>query len=184
MIIAPEPVHVEVSDDAGSFVCEYTYYTSMDSATAPVVFVHVPPLGAPYDLTKLQVMMRRLITVVVEDTLGIDVPKLFNAADNAGQEAVSKWVGKFKEMLANNADMPTAVAAIHALIGYIENCEATTVVELLNTTTAMIAGLTTSMASRITSVTSGCALFLDKIVIKGSNVRYLPPLNFLLLIHS
>uniref|UniRef100_A0A8D3CU27 Pyroglutamyl-peptidase I n=1 Tax=Scophthalmus maximus TaxID=52904 RepID=A0A8D3CU27_SCOMX len=41
-------VAVSVSRDAGRYLCDYTYYTSLYLGQGRSAFVHVPPLGKPY----------------------------------------------------------------------------------------------------------------------------------------
>ncbi|XP_072219974.1 pyroglutamyl-peptidase 1-like isoform X1 [Leuresthes tenuis] len=41
-------VTVSVSKDAGRYLCDYTYYTSLYLGQGHAAFVHVPPLGKPY----------------------------------------------------------------------------------------------------------------------------------------
>ncbi|XBQ17283.1 MAG: hypothetical protein ABL308_05240 [Oceanicaulis sp.] len=38
---------VEVSEDAGRYVCEFTYYLALGRFSAPAVFVHLPMTGTP-----------------------------------------------------------------------------------------------------------------------------------------
>uniref|UniRef100_A0A3Q2DAE5 Pyroglutamyl-peptidase I n=1 Tax=Cyprinodon variegatus TaxID=28743 RepID=A0A3Q2DAE5_CYPVA len=46
-------VTVSVSEDAGRYLCDYTYYTSLHQGRGRSAFVHVPPLGGPYSKTEL-----------------------------------------------------------------------------------------------------------------------------------
>ncbi|KAM8850331.1 pyroglutamyl-peptidase 1-like [Spinachia spinachia] len=41
-------VTVSVSKDAGRYLCDYTYYTSLYLGRGHSAFIHVPPLGKPY----------------------------------------------------------------------------------------------------------------------------------------
>ena len=41
-------IKARVSEDAGLYVCEYTYYTTLLRNPAPAIFVHVPPFDAAY----------------------------------------------------------------------------------------------------------------------------------------
>ncbi|XP_075953525.1 pyroglutamyl-peptidase 1-like [Anarhichas minor] len=41
-------VTVSVSKDAGRYLCDYTYYTSLYLGQGHSAFIHVPPLGKPY----------------------------------------------------------------------------------------------------------------------------------------
>ncbi|KAM3866007.1 pyroglutamyl-peptidase 1 [Diretmus argenteus] len=58
-------VALSVSKDAGRYLCDYTYYTSLYLGQGRSAFVHVPPLGKPYssqDLGRaLQVIVREML---------------------------------------------------------------------------------------------------------------------------
>lgn len=41
------------SNDAGRYLCEYTFYASLSEKTSCVSFIHVPPLGSPYSAPEL-----------------------------------------------------------------------------------------------------------------------------------
>ncbi|KAM3604869.1 uncharacterized protein V6R79_017271 [Siganus canaliculatus] len=41
-------VTLSVSKDAGRYLCDYTYYTSLHLGRGRCAFIHVPPLGKPY----------------------------------------------------------------------------------------------------------------------------------------
>ncbi|XP_036940044.1 pyroglutamyl-peptidase 1-like [Acanthopagrus latus] len=41
-------VTLSVSEDAGRYLCDYTYYTSLHLGQGRAAFIHVPPLGKPY----------------------------------------------------------------------------------------------------------------------------------------
>ena len=59
--------NVELSADAGLFLCEYTFFTSMAvvedfKANKPVVlFLHIPPLGCPYSKKRLKKIVRDVV---------------------------------------------------------------------------------------------------------------------------
>ncbi|KAG7275266.1 hypothetical protein CRUP_034993 [Coryphaenoides rupestris] len=58
-------VTVSVSKDAGRYLCDFTYYTSLYLSRGRSAFVHVPPLGKPYsgpDLGRaLQAIVREML---------------------------------------------------------------------------------------------------------------------------
>uniref|UniRef100_A0A3Q2VMC4 Pyroglutamyl-peptidase I n=1 Tax=Haplochromis burtoni TaxID=8153 RepID=A0A3Q2VMC4_HAPBU len=41
-------ITVSTSEDAGRYLCDYTYYTSLHLGKGRAAFVHVPPLAKPY----------------------------------------------------------------------------------------------------------------------------------------
>ncbi|KAM9719754.1 pyroglutamyl-peptidase 1-like [Menidia menidia] len=61
-------ITVSVSKDAGRYLCDYTYYTSLYLGQGRAAFVHVPPLGKPYssqDLGRgLQVVIQEMLKLV------------------------------------------------------------------------------------------------------------------------
>ncbi len=58
-------VEVDVSEDAGRYLCDFIYYTSLHRGKAPVVFVHVPPLDNPYSLTQLAVTLKCIVETLL-----------------------------------------------------------------------------------------------------------------------
>ncbi|TRY55188.1 hypothetical protein DNTS_032667 [Danionella cerebrum] len=59
-------VAVSVSEDAGRYLCDYTYYLSLYEGAGRSVFVHVPPLGKPYSAEELARALRALILEMLE----------------------------------------------------------------------------------------------------------------------
>ncbi|TNY17617.1 hypothetical protein DMC30DRAFT_98792 [Rhodotorula diobovata] len=66
--------HLSPSQDAGLYLCEFSYYASLASAQlqnperpTPVLFVHVPPLGSPYSAEELTAAMRILVWAIVNE---------------------------------------------------------------------------------------------------------------------
>ena len=60
-------VTFEISHDAGRYLCDFIYYTSLHHGTCPVVFVHVPELNSPYSAEQLGSALKQLIEVLLED---------------------------------------------------------------------------------------------------------------------
>ena len=60
-------VRVLVSEDAGRYLCDFIYYTSLHTSKAPVLFVHVPELGNPYSASQLAHALRDLIQLLLEE---------------------------------------------------------------------------------------------------------------------
>ncbi|KAK6467549.1 pyroglutamyl-peptidase 1-like isoform X1 [Huso huso] len=60
-------VAVSVSKDAGRYLCDFTYYTSLYLSHGRSAFIHVPPLGKPYtgeDLGRaLQAIVREMLDI-------------------------------------------------------------------------------------------------------------------------
>ncbi|XP_066508311.1 pyroglutamyl-peptidase 1-like [Hoplias malabaricus] len=59
-------VTVSVSKDAGRYLCDYTYYTSLYLGQGRSAFVHVPPLGKPYSAEKLAQALRAVVLEMLE----------------------------------------------------------------------------------------------------------------------
>lgn len=61
-------VTVSVSKDAGRYLCDYTYYTSLYLGQGRSAFVHVPPLGKPYSSLQLgrglQALIQEMLTLL------------------------------------------------------------------------------------------------------------------------
>ncbi|XP_071348840.1 pyroglutamyl-peptidase 1 isoform X2 [Trachinotus anak] len=64
-------VAVSVSKDAGRYLCDYTYYTSLYLGQGCSAFIHVPPLGKPYcsqDLGRaLQAVIQEMLNLLEPD---------------------------------------------------------------------------------------------------------------------
>ncbi|GAA5949043.1 hypothetical protein JCM3765_003991 [Sporobolomyces pararoseus] len=66
--------YIELSEDAGLYLCEFTFYASLASALkqnsgrpTPVQFIHVPPLGKPYSLDELTSALKVLVESIVNE---------------------------------------------------------------------------------------------------------------------
>lgn len=59
------PVPVETSSDAGRFLCEFIYFTSL-RISPWTVFVHVPPIGEPYCVGQLASTVSKIVQQLLE----------------------------------------------------------------------------------------------------------------------
>ncbi|KAG7319861.1 hypothetical protein KOW79_017004 [Hemibagrus wyckioides] len=59
-------VSVSVSKDAGRYLCDYTYYTSLYLGKGQSAFVHVPPLGEPYSAEQLAQALQAVILEMLD----------------------------------------------------------------------------------------------------------------------
>ncbi|XP_078524539.1 pyroglutamyl-peptidase 1 isoform X1 [Lissotriton helveticus] len=67
-VTASEPdVAVSISKDAGRYLCDFTYYTSLYQSHGRSAFVHVPPLGKPYSAVQLG----RALQVIIEEMINV-----------------------------------------------------------------------------------------------------------------
>ena len=57
----------EISHDAGRYLCDFIYYTSLHHSQCPVVFVHVPELDKPYTAEQLGSALKTLIEILLEE---------------------------------------------------------------------------------------------------------------------
>ena len=60
-------VQFAVSTDAGRYLCDFIYYTSLHAECAPVLFVHVPDLGEPYTVHQLASALKNIIEVLLDE---------------------------------------------------------------------------------------------------------------------
>ena len=58
-------VVVEVSEDAGRYLCDFIYYTSLYHNKTPVVFVHVPALNTPYSKEQLGSSLKNIVETLL-----------------------------------------------------------------------------------------------------------------------
>ncbi|XP_020796561.1 pyroglutamyl-peptidase 1 [Boleophthalmus pectinirostris] len=61
---------VTVSKDAGRYLCDYTYYTSLFVGNGRSAFIHVPPLGKPYSSEELGRALQTIITEMLTQLEG------------------------------------------------------------------------------------------------------------------
>lgn len=59
------PVPVDTSDDAGRYLCEFIYFTSL-RISPWTVFIHVPPIGAPYSIQQLACTVSTIVLALLE----------------------------------------------------------------------------------------------------------------------
>nr|XP_040146202.1 pyroglutamyl-peptidase 1 isoform X3 [Ictidomys tridecemlineatus] len=59
-------VTVTISQDAGRYLCDFTYYTSLYQSHGRSAFVHVPPLGKPYNADQLGRALRAIIEEMLD----------------------------------------------------------------------------------------------------------------------
>eukprot|EP00055_Hartaetosiga_balthica_P007099 m.23989 g.23989 ORF g.23989 m.23989 type:complete len:259 (-) comp5603_c1_seq1:256-1032(-) len=57
---------LELSVDAGLYLCEYTYYHSIHSNRCPSIFLHVPPYGNPYDHNELKSYVQAILKELIK----------------------------------------------------------------------------------------------------------------------
>ncbi|KAL3249361.1 hypothetical protein MRX96_056056 [Rhipicephalus microplus] len=59
------PVPVETSNDAGRYLCEFIYFTSLRISPS-TVFIHVPPIDEPYSVQQLSCTVSSIILQLLE----------------------------------------------------------------------------------------------------------------------
>ncbi|EGU11357.1 hypothetical protein RTG_02848 [Rhodotorula toruloides ATCC 204091] len=65
--------HISLSEDAGLYLCEYTFYTSLATALhrrradcpTPVQFIHIPPEGKPYEIEEVTAALRLVVWTIL-----------------------------------------------------------------------------------------------------------------------
>lgn len=60
-------VEIDVSTNAGQYLCDFIYYSSLYLNRAPVLFVHVPPLDKPYTKSQLAEVLKHIVEIVLFD---------------------------------------------------------------------------------------------------------------------
>lgn len=56
-----------VSSDAGRYLCDYIYYTSLHLNQGPVLFIHVPDLDHPYSSGELAMALKHILECLLEE---------------------------------------------------------------------------------------------------------------------
>ena len=69
-------VDIATSEDAGRYLCDFLYYTSLHQGGAPVLFVHVPPLNEPYTLKQLAAACKCIVEILIEEVQGTTVDEM------------------------------------------------------------------------------------------------------------
>ncbi|XP_068127296.1 pyroglutamyl-peptidase 1 isoform X2 [Hyperolius riggenbachi] len=59
-------VQLTVSTDAGRYLCDFSYYTSLQQTQGKSVFIHVPPLGKPYSAEQLGHALQTVINIILD----------------------------------------------------------------------------------------------------------------------
>nr|XP_039259031.1 pyroglutamyl-peptidase 1-like [Styela clava] len=59
-------IEIETSKEAGRYLCEYIYYTSLHLKKGASAFVHVPPLNRKYTEGELATGLRTVITLMID----------------------------------------------------------------------------------------------------------------------
>ncbi|XP_057663936.1 pyroglutamyl-peptidase 1 [Diorhabda carinulata] len=58
-----------LSEDAGRYLCEFIYYTSLNVDSSRTLFIHVPPLNEPYTAKELSEGLIEIIKCALEQIL-------------------------------------------------------------------------------------------------------------------
>ena len=60
-------VEFGVSSDAGRYLCDFIYYTSLSINSAPVLFIHIPELDKPYTSHQLASALKTIIETLLQE---------------------------------------------------------------------------------------------------------------------
>ena len=63
-------VAFDVSSDAGRYLCDFLYYTSLHQKQAPAFFVHVPELNKPYSAQQLAIAIKNIVEALLDELAG------------------------------------------------------------------------------------------------------------------
>ncbi|XP_049816855.1 pyroglutamyl-peptidase 1 [Schistocerca nitens] len=61
-----------VSSNAGRYLCEFTYYSSLSIDDSRTLFIHVPDLNKPYSALELARGIKQIISIILNDIRGTD----------------------------------------------------------------------------------------------------------------
>jgi len=62
----PNTIRAEVSNDPGRFLCDFIYYRSLSIDKDRTAFIHVPPLGKPYNANELALAISLCISEFIQ----------------------------------------------------------------------------------------------------------------------
>lgn len=57
----------QMSTDAGRYLCDFIYYTSLYLDKAPTVFVHVPAIDSPYSVEQLARALKEIVETLLQE---------------------------------------------------------------------------------------------------------------------
>ena len=60
-------VEFVLSSDAGRYLCDFIYYTSLHTGCTPVLFVHVTEMEKPYTVHQLATALKNVIEVLLDE---------------------------------------------------------------------------------------------------------------------
>ncbi|EDO36383.1 predicted protein [Nematostella vectensis] len=60
------PCKINLSNDAGRYLCDFIYYTSLYHGDSPTVFIHLPPVEGPYSKEEMAETLRLLINSMLK----------------------------------------------------------------------------------------------------------------------
>ncbi|KAG0423028.1 hypothetical protein HPB47_001176 [Ixodes persulcatus] len=98
-------VPVQVSNDAGRFMCEFIYYTSLNISPS-TVFVHVPPVDKPFSVEQLSSAVGSIILNLLEQMgLGGSANRIPAPSNNLAKSAgvALETTNRRPEAAASNA---------------------------------------------------------------------------------
>lgn len=64
-------VPIQVSSNAGRYLCEFIFYTSLNIDTLRVVFVHVPNIDKGYTTLEMALVVKEMILLLLEQISGL-----------------------------------------------------------------------------------------------------------------
>ncbi|EDQ92685.1 uncharacterized protein MONBRDRAFT_19405 [Monosiga brevicollis MX1] len=85
----------------------------------------------------------------------------------AASDGQQEWVEYFKRKCEEDPAMSSAVAAMHTLLAYLQQSKAETLAELRDSVNSVVAALIDNTEATITSVSSGCELFIRFITLNA-----------------
>lgn len=59
-------VNTIISQDAGRYLCEFTFYTSLCVNPERTIFIHVPDIGKPYTVKQMSVAVYDIISLLLD----------------------------------------------------------------------------------------------------------------------
>jgi hypothetical protein len=86
---------LDVSVEAGLYLCEFTYFLSLELGRAPTVFLHVPPFDSPYNPEQLRAFVSTLLTQLAKQVTVVDRPVPSSRPKVADFESDLQWSSRW-----------------------------------------------------------------------------------------
>lgn len=80
ILLKRQDVKIDLSYEAGNYLSDFLYYSSLYLERAPVLLVRIPMLNKPYTKEQLAVTLKHIIEEVTSEMIPLDEPELIDVS--------------------------------------------------------------------------------------------------------